>query len=96
MRKWIRTGTATALDAPRDPAATLVGWRWEIVRAGETPRQVRVEVQVRAGSRVTDLPETAKHAIRSRGATAVDAVLDQDDPPALILVSMRGVGPAPG
>ena len=72
-----------------------MGWGWEIVRAGEAPRQVRVEVQLGAGSRVTDLPEAAKHAIRSRGATAVDAVLDQDDPPRWILVSIRGVGTPP-
>jgi hypothetical protein len=56
---------------------------------------VRVVVAA-AGIRVTDLPADARNAIRSRGATAVDAYLHQDEPPARILVSTLGVhGDAP-
>ena len=89
-------GAPSALAATRDEPGAVVGWSWEIKRAGNEPRRVRVEVHVRSGSRVTDLPEVAKHAIRSRGATAVDAVLGNDDPPERIVVSAHGVqaGPA--
>jgi hypothetical protein len=51
---------------------------------------VRVVVAA-AGVRPTDLPAEARNAIRSRGATAVDAYLRQEEPPARILVSTLGV-----
>jgi hypothetical protein len=40
---------------------------------------------------VTDLPAEARNAIRSRGATAVDAFLETDDPPLRIVVSTQGL-----
>jgi hypothetical protein len=40
---------------------------------------------------VTDLPAEARNAIRSRGATAVDAFLDEDNPPARLAVSTQGI-----
>jgi hypothetical protein len=42
---------------------------------------------------VTDFPAEARNAIRSRGATAVDAFLDADDPPVRIVVSTQGLEP---
>ena len=44
-----------------------------------------------ASSRPTDLPEEARNAIRSRGATAVDGFLARDDPPSRIVISILGV-----
>jgi hypothetical protein len=91
MPKWNRIGVASAFGATPDAARGTVGWTWEIRRSGFESRHVRVEVEVAGALRVTDLPEEARHAIRSRGATAVDAFLERDEPPALVIVSMTGV-----
>jgi hypothetical protein len=40
---------------------------------------------------VTDFPAEARNAIRSRGATAVDAFLDTEDPPVRIVISTQGL-----
>jgi hypothetical protein len=51
-----------------------------------------VQVVVTVGQvRVTDLPAEARNAIRSRGATAVDAFLQHEEPPSRIVVSTLGV-----
>lgn len=91
MPKWIRTAPASELVTARERSGAVVGWSWEIKRTGGEKRHVRVEIEVDAGCRVTDLPETARRPIRSRGATAVDAILDVDDPPERIVVSTLGV-----
>jgi hypothetical protein len=66
---------------------------WEIRRGKDEQRFIRVEI---AGMpvRVTDLPAEARNAIRSRGATAVDAYLREEEPPLRIVVSTGGVQPA--
>jgi hypothetical protein len=88
--RWIRTGAAIAYRTGANGIGGSVGWSWEIRRDRSESR--RVEVEVSPGPyRVTDLPAEARNAIRSRGATAVDAFLDDEDPPARILVSTRGV-----
>ena len=91
-RRWSRNGTASAFGTRPEDGDTGVGWSWEIRRDG--PEQRRVEVEVVPGSyRVTDLPAEARNAIRSRGATAVDAFLETDDPPFRIVVSTQGLQP---
>jgi hypothetical protein len=85
--KWQRTGNAVAFGPTADGDA--VGWTWSIRREGDE-RSVRVEV-VKGAFRVTDLPAESRNAIRSRGATAVDAYLVGDDPPTSIVVSTLGV-----
>jgi hypothetical protein len=67
-----------------------VGWSWEIKREGPEHRHIRVEV-VPGFRRVTDLPAEARNAIRSRGATAVDAFLDAENPPERVVVSTQGL-----
>jgi broad specificity phosphatase PhoE len=37
------------------------------------------------------LPEDSRQAIRSRGESAIDKVLDEEEPPTLIVVSSAGV-----
>jgi hypothetical protein len=88
VSKWIRTGRSSAFGT--SGTETEIGWSWEIKREGDQPRLVRVEV-TREPFRATDLPEEARNAIRSRGATAVDAFLYLDDPPGRIIVSKDGV-----
>ncbi len=90
MPKWTRTGVATVFGPTPGGAEFQVGWVWEIKRDGSDARQIRVEVS-RGPFVVTDLPAGARNAIRSRGATAVDAFLNQDEPPTRIVVSTLGV-----
>jgi hypothetical protein len=88
--RWTRTGSPQAFRPTTDGTETEIGWTWEIRRPTNEQRIVRVEV-TRVPFVVTDLPEEARHAIRSRGATAVDAFLHKDDPPERIFVSRDGV-----
>jgi hypothetical protein len=66
-----------------------VGWVWEISRGGEL-RSVRVEV---AGGRLNEpgLPEECQRAIRDRGRSALAMHLDENDPPARIVVTSVGL-----
>jgi hypothetical protein len=84
-------GTAVQLDAAPDAREPVVGWLWEVARDGDARRQVRVEVDLASTARVTDLPAVAQHAVRSRGATAVDLFLAADEPPARLVVSKLGI-----
>jgi hypothetical protein len=89
-RRWTRIGAASAFGTGPGDRAIEVGWSWEIKREGPEHRRVRVEVSP-GPYRVTDLPAEARNAIRSRGATAVDAFLETDDPPVRIVVSTQGL-----
>lgn len=91
-RRWIRNGNASALGTRPDDVGSAVGWSWEIRRDGPEQRRVRVEVSP-GPYRVTDLPAEARNAIRSRGASAVDAFLETNDPPVRIVVSTQGLEP---
>jgi hypothetical protein len=82
--RWYRVGTATVFT-PEAPGKNA-GWEWRIRREGNEERKVRVEV-VRGFTRPTDLSAESRQAIRTRGATAVDAFLHLDNPPARIIVS---------
>jgi hypothetical protein len=84
MMMWYRFGPPVAF------LANGVGWAWEIRRNGSEPRSVRVVFDPRLfvmGGR----PAMVRSAIRSRGATAVDAFLAEVDPPARIRVSLEGI-----
>jgi hypothetical protein len=83
-------GPSAALGATIDGVASKIGWVWEIRRGSSEQRFVRVEA-ARGSSVVTDLPAEARNAIRSRGATAVDAYLYDDTPPERLLVSTDGL-----
>jgi hypothetical protein len=89
-RRWSRTGSASAFGTDPGDGSSGVGWSWEIRRDGSEHRRVRVEVST-GPCRVTDLPAEARNAIRSRGASAVDAFLETDDPPVRIVVSTQGL-----
>ncbi len=90
VRRWSRHGKPTSFGTQPKDGSRGVGWTWEIGREG--PEQRSVEVEVSPGPyRVTDLPAESRNAIRSRGATAVDAFLETDDPPVRIVVSTDGL-----
>jgi hypothetical protein len=92
VRRWSRNGTASAFGTRPEDGGSEVGWWWDIRRDGPEHRRVRVEVSP-GPYRATDLPAEARNAIRSRGATAVDAFLETDDPPLRIVVSTQGLQP---
>lgn len=66
-----------------------VGWGYTIERDGER-RQISVVI---AGGhhRPNDLPDECRQAARTRGASAVDAVLDQKEPPRIRVITSTGI-----
>ena len=88
--RWHRVGQAIRFGPSPDGVETELGWSWRISRDG-VHRSVRVEVACALKLRPTDLPAESRNAIRSRGATAVDSVLNQDEPPERLVVSTLGV-----
>jgi hypothetical protein len=88
--RWSRTGAASAFGTAPEERGSQVGWSWEIKRDGGDHRRILVEV-IPGRYRVTDFPAEARNAIRSRGATAVDAFLDTEDPPVRIVISTQGL-----
>jgi hypothetical protein len=88
--RWTRTGEAVRFGPEAGESGVAIGWLWEIRRAPGEARFVRVEVSSEPFV-VTDLPAEARNAIRSRGATAVDAYLRDEDPPERIFVSTSGI-----
>jgi hypothetical protein len=90
--RWSRNGTASPFGTRPEDGGGGVGWSWQIRREGSEERRIAVEVSP-GPYRVTDLPAEARNAIRSRGATAVDAFLETDDPPVRIVVSTQGLQP---
>jgi hypothetical protein len=105
MVGWRSRGPALLWRRVGDPfelGAWLVGgnfdlaWGWRVEREGVGHRQVRVEV-AKDCLHSTELPDDAKRAIDSQGASAVDAFLNEEEPPSVIVVSAAGVraeGPA--
>jgi hypothetical protein len=89
-RRWHRVGEASRFGPSPDGVETESGWSWRISRDGMN-RSVRVEVVCGLSLRPTDLPAASRNAIRSRGASAVDSVLDLDEPPERLVVSTLGV-----
>jgi hypothetical protein len=90
--KWTRIGPPLAFGPSTDPTEIGIGWSWKIRRGPDEERCIRVEVTGRPFG-VTDLPAKAQNAIRSRGATAVDGYLHEDEPPHSIEVSTDGLHP---
>jgi hypothetical protein len=90
--RWTRIGPPLPFGPTTDGTETGIGWSWKIRRGIGEERSIRVEVTGRP-FRVTDLPAKVQNAIRSRGATAVDAYLQDVEPPHSIEVSTEGLHP---
>jgi hypothetical protein len=69
-----------------------VGWAYYLER-GEDERTVSV-IAAAGTLRANDLPLEAQRAIETRGRTAVEAVLGEDEPARYLVVSSTGVGPS--
>ncbi len=94
MARWFRFADKPAdvfRDSP-DGASVDIVWSWRVGRLGAGQRQVKVEV---AGGCLhsRDLPQESQEAIRTLGASAVDAFQDEDEPPHRLVVSSLGVRP---
>jgi hypothetical protein len=87
MARWRRV--AGPLDAAL-VGDRHAGWTWRVEREGAGTRDVRVEVS--SGIRSSDpLPAASREAILTLGASAVDAFLDEAEPPSHIVVLTVGV-----
>jgi len=92
VAKWTRVGESFEFKRNPDGTDIDLGWAWRVERDGFDRRYVRVEV-TRGGLRAPDLPSESRDAIRTRGASAVDPFLDDDEPPERLVVSTAGVRP---
>jgi hypothetical protein len=84
---WARVGGPFEFGLTPEGVAVDQGWAWRLERGS---RSMRVWVEVAVGER-RDLPLAAREAIRSRGASAVDAVLNLDNPPEVLRVDATGI-----
>jgi hypothetical protein len=67
-------------------------WKWRIER-NEDVRTVWVHV-TNTALNSTQIPDTTRKAIETQGRSEIDAILDQDDPPAEITCTTAGCSPA--
>jgi hypothetical protein len=92
VAKW------TIVDGPREyqPSGgedAARGWAWELERGGERST-VRVELSGTAGVVISTghtIAEEADHAVRTRGKSAVELWLDEDQLPERIVIHTEGV-----
>jgi hypothetical protein len=64
-------------------------WLWEIEREGER-RYVEVTITLPSLANI-GVPSSVRSARESRGRTAVEAYLNEEEPPWQILVSTQGI-----
>lgn len=89
---WRIVGGPREFNATEQAHDIDVGWAYDIERGSER-RTIRTAV---AGGRLgsSELPDEARRAVRSSGRSAVEAVLADDDPPAMLMIGTGGVRPA--
>jgi len=86
--KWRRVGGSHEFDQ-LESFDMDVGWGWTVERGGERRTISVIVAGGRRGSR--ELPEESRRAIETRGRTAIESVLDREDPPRYIIVSLSGL-----
>jgi hypothetical protein len=74
---------------PDNGSDSAIGWKWEIERNGER-RTIKVEKSEDAAA-YPSIAEEARLAIQTRGRSAIETILDADDPPPLLIISDHGV-----
>lgn len=86
---WQIVGGPREYTSTSDGADIDVGWAWDIEREDQS-RLVRVEV---AGGRLNsvDLPSESQEAVRTRGRTALQPLLDRAEPPSRVLITSSGI-----
>jgi hypothetical protein len=85
----------TIVRGPREYEPTAdakVGWAYDIQRGDIERRRVSVEVAgtVAVVSR-EGVPDDVKRALRTKGRSAVESVLDRDEPPHRLLLTTTGI-----
>jgi hypothetical protein len=86
--RWRRVGGSSEFEQ-LESFDMDVGWAWTIERDAEQRTISVIVAGGRRGSR--ELPEESRRAIETRGRTAVEGVLDREDPPRYIIVSISGL-----
>ncbi len=85
----------TIVSGPREyePIADAdVGWAYELRREDIERRRVSVEVAgTLAAASKYGVPEEVKRALRTKGRSAVESMLDRDEPPRRLLLSTTGI-----
>jgi len=89
VAKWRRVGVPFEFTTASHPEGVDVGWTWRIEGEAARYRQMRVIVTARSPGG-SDPGGESQQAVRRRGESALDAYLDEESPPALILVSSSG------
>jgi len=89
VARWRRVGVPFEFTTASHEVGVDVGWTWRIESDAAAYRQLRVIVTA-SSARAPGSDAESTRSIRSRGESAIDAFLDDDRPPALILVSPTG------
>jgi hypothetical protein len=89
VAKWRRVGIPFELTSTREGDAVDVGWTWRIEGDAADYRQIRVIVAAAAPGTAEER-DGSDPELRGRGERAIDTFLDEDAPPALIVVSSAG------
>lgn len=90
MALWKTIGGPREFRKTPDARDIDVGWAWDIERPDGERRLIRVYV---AGGRagMPGLPAEARRAISTRGRSAVESVLEREEPPAGFVVTSDGL-----
>jgi hypothetical protein len=72
-----------------------VGWIWVVENEAQEQRWILVEISGTAMAVDEEhLPAGVRDAKRTRGRSAVEAVLDSDSPPRRLMFTTQGLSPA--
>jgi hypothetical protein len=89
MPKWKIVSGARPFYSFPERENVGIGWARDLV-SGDVMRTVNVCVSKEADS-AGELPDESKRAIRSHGRSVFNAVLDEDDPPRIVDVTITGL-----
>jgi hypothetical protein len=95
VSRWRRVGPPVEFSPGVDDDDVAVGWTWRIGRYGFKLRNVRIVVSKTRAVSALAPTEESRLALVSRGASALDRFLGDDEPPAVIVVLASGVFPRP-
>lgn len=99
----LQTGRVTILDRMRwtivrgpreyEPIAdAAVGWAYDLQREEIERRRVSIEVAGTLAAASKDgVPNEVRRALRTKGRSAVESVLDRDEPPLRLLLTTAGI-----
>jgi len=89
MAKWKIVSGARPFYSFPEREDVGIGWARDLV-SGDVMRTVNVCVSKEV-ERATELPDDSQRAIRTHGRSVINAVLDEDDPPRIVDVTLTGL-----